>query len=394
MVAEKAWAKLFGSYNALDGGFPSDTMVYLTGGWRKALKWDPGQTSQMELDKIWNDAAGALKQASHDTPVFISGCILMSKSSSLEGMSHTQAQQQFGLGGDHAYSILAMEDIGGGTRLVKVRNPWGQVEWSQEWGDNDPRWTPELRQRLDMPPGAVDDGTYCMEWNTFTKFFCMLGVVRCFNPTWPHVCLKGAFGPEQPGQANRSQTKITLRNTQSKVYLQLEQCDTRKLTYEGEPELRALLVLIVDAQGQKVHQSEFEVVRTLGIDVDLDPSRGPYEVQVYHQPIPDPPRVHPDNSFYLSAWSQGDISLEDPSNPNALIPQQHISPQQLQEMDQAGQQAEAQEQTPMQRISDRLQNMFGGGGNNQQQQGNQQQQDNQGGGGFFGQLQNQFQSWF
>jgi len=42
MVAEKAWAKLFGSYNALDGGFPSDTMVYLTGGWRKALKWDPG----------------------------------------------------------------------------------------------------------------------------------------------------------------------------------------------------------------------------------------------------------------------------------------------------------------------------------------------------------------
>jgi len=348
----------------------------------------------MELDKIWNDAAGALKQASHDTPVFISGCILMSKSSSLEGMSHTQAQQQFGLGGDHAYSILAMEDIGGGTRLVKVRNPWGQVEWSQEWGDNDPRWTPELRQRLDMPPGAVDDGTYCMEWNTFTKFFCMLGVVRCFNPTWPHVCLKGAFGPEQPGQANRSQTKITLRNTQSKVYLQLEQCDTRKLTYEGEPELRALLVLIVDAQGQKVHQSEFEVVRTLGIDVDLDPSRGPYEVQVYHQPIPDPPRVHPDNSFYLSAWSQGDISLEDPSNPNALIPQQHISPQQLQEMDQAGQQAEAQEQTPMQRISDRLQNMFGGGGNNQQQQGNQQQQDNQGGGGFFGQLQNQFQSWF
>mmetsp|Transcript_61751 Transcript_61751/g.145980 ORF Transcript_61751/g.145980 Transcript_61751/m.145980 type:complete len:250 (-) Transcript_61751:35-784(-) len=246
-----------------------------------------------------------------------------------------------------------------------------------------------------MPPGAVDDGTYCMEWNTFTKFFCMLGVVRCFNPTWPHVCLKGAFGPEQPGQANRSQTKITLRNTQSKVYLQLEQCDTRKLTYEGEPELRAMLLFITDAQGQKVHQSEFEVVRTLGVDVELDPARGPYEIQVYSQPIPDPPRFHPDNSFYLSAWSQGDISLEDPQNPNALIPQQRISPQDLAQMEHQGAIAEAQAPQPQQRIQQEEQQQQQGGllgmlGGGQGGMLGQFQNLQQGGGGN---LQNLFQSF-
>jgi hypothetical protein len=53
--------------------------------------------------------------------------------------------------------------------LVKLRNPWGSKEWEGKWGDNDPNWTPELRERLEVQTG--DDGIFFMELLDYLKFF-------------------------------------------------------------------------------------------------------------------------------------------------------------------------------------------------------------------------------
>lgn len=34
----------------------------------------------------------------------------------------------------HAYAIQDFENIGD-TKLVQLRNPWGEGEWNGEWGD-------------------------------------------------------------------------------------------------------------------------------------------------------------------------------------------------------------------------------------------------------------------
>jgi len=48
-----------------------------------------------------------------------------------------------GLVEGHAYSLLEAHEIehhGHPVRLVKMRNPWGQKEWSGKWSDNDAVW--------------------------------------------------------------------------------------------------------------------------------------------------------------------------------------------------------------------------------------------------------------
>lgn len=35
-------------------------------------------------------------------------------------------------------------------QLLKVRNPWGKVEWLGDWSDNSDKWTPELIKELDV----------------------------------------------------------------------------------------------------------------------------------------------------------------------------------------------------------------------------------------------------
>ncbi len=46
---------------------------------------------------------------------------------------------EHGLITGHAYSVLDTIDVSN-TKLVKLRNPWGQGEWAGAWSDNSPLW--------------------------------------------------------------------------------------------------------------------------------------------------------------------------------------------------------------------------------------------------------------
>jgi hypothetical protein len=47
----------------------------------------------------------------------------------------------------HAYSILDIAEIDG-TKLLQLRNPWGDsTEWKGAWSDTSSKWT-EKRQRM------------------------------------------------------------------------------------------------------------------------------------------------------------------------------------------------------------------------------------------------------
>ena len=74
-----------------------------------------------------------------------------------------------GLLTEHAYSLLKVvgtrhPPTGEPTRLVKLRNPWGKLEWRGEWSDSSPLWSPALRDELDDGRTPGDDGT---SWMSF-----------------------------------------------------------------------------------------------------------------------------------------------------------------------------------------------------------------------------------
>ena len=78
-----------------------------------------------------------------------------------------------GLVHGHAYSLLRIEEIvlgdpeepGETQKLVKIRNPWAQTEWTGAWGDGTPEWdqvSDEEKERIGYED--KDDGGFWMSF--------------------------------------------------------------------------------------------------------------------------------------------------------------------------------------------------------------------------------------
>jgi len=77
-----------------------------------------------------------------------------------------------GLFGGSTYIFLAAKEFSHKekmVRLVQMRNPSFQGEWTGEWSDISPLWTEELREQI----GCYDkyDGTFHMPFENFMTEF-------------------------------------------------------------------------------------------------------------------------------------------------------------------------------------------------------------------------------
>jgi hypothetical protein len=50
-----------------------------------------------------------------------------------------------GLVPGHAYTLIAAKQSSSGHRLLKLRNPWGETEWTGAWCDDCPLWTDQMQ---------------------------------------------------------------------------------------------------------------------------------------------------------------------------------------------------------------------------------------------------------
>uniref|UniRef100_A0A3B5KZN6 Calpain-3 n=1 Tax=Xiphophorus couchianus TaxID=32473 RepID=A0A3B5KZN6_9TELE len=123
-LLEKAYAKLHGSYEALKGGNTTEAMEDFTGG---VTEFYEMKDAPKELYKIMKKALerGSLMGCSIDSLV----------------PARFETRTVTGLVKGHAYSVTAVDECkpsqhkDNKVRLVRLRNPWGQVEWNGPWSD-------------------------------------------------------------------------------------------------------------------------------------------------------------------------------------------------------------------------------------------------------------------
>ncbi|KAL6976809.1 Calpain-type cysteine protease dek1 [Sarracenia purpurea var. burkii] len=167
-ILEKAYAKLHGSYEALEGGLVQDALVDLTGGAGEEIDMRSAQ-AQIDLasGRLWSQLLRFKQEG-----------FLLGAGSPSGSDVHISSS---GIVQGHAYSLLQVREVDG-HKLVQIRNPWAnEVEWNGPWSDSSPEWTDRMKHKLKHVPQSKD-GIFWMSWQDFQIHFRSIYVCRVYPP--------------------------------------------------------------------------------------------------------------------------------------------------------------------------------------------------------------------
>ncbi|KAH9487987.1 hypothetical protein Btru_066755 [Bulinus truncatus] len=160
-LLEKAYAKLYGSYESLESGFTQDAMVDLTGGISEVIDIKRKDKVPDLYNLLYTSyKMRTLMGASINTP---------------ENAPPKVGKLANGLYTGHAYSITGFYQIPystGTVNLLRMRNPWGKKEWNGPWSDGSPemkRLSQDLKNNLLFE--NKDDGEFWMRYEDFINIF-------------------------------------------------------------------------------------------------------------------------------------------------------------------------------------------------------------------------------
>lgn len=263
-LVEKAYAKVYGCYEALDGGNTADALVDFTGGVSEPLDLIEGQIAQDEESR--NRLFERVLKV-HNREGLISCSIRATTSADME------ARLDCGLVKGHAYAVTDVRKVRLGHGLlsylkseklfmIRMRNPWGEKEWNGPWSDSSEEWQKVSKsEREKLGVTVQDDGEFWMTFEDFCKYYTDLILCRLINTsylsihkTWEEAVMRGSWDRHDDPLRNRSggciNYKVTflqnpqyvfdVKKAEDEVLICLQQKDRRARPKEGKGENLAM----------------------------------------------------------------------------------------------------------------------------------------------------------
>ncbi|KAG5661067.1 hypothetical protein KAF25_002710 [Fusarium avenaceum] len=268
-LLEKAYAKVHGDYQALDGGWAGTAVEDLTGGVNTVVAGN----RVLRKERLWREMLGSDDE---------DGEFVFGLSPGGPGDEHNN-----GIVLRHAYSILRVAEVededANKIRLVKIRNPWGQRsedgqgEWHGPWSDGSRQWTPYMIRKLQHQFG--DDGIFWMSYNDMLDNFKWMYRTRLFDERWTVAQQWTSVSISWLTGYLKKKFVIEVKE-EGMVVIVLSQLDDRYFTdLKGQYEF--VLNFLLKSPGEKtpicsvrpVHQWDR---RSVNCEVELEP--GTYEV--------------------------------------------------------------------------------------------------------------------
>ncbi|KAM8854597.1 calpain-5-like [Synchiropus picturatus] len=213
-LVEKAYAKMCGCYEALDGGNTADALVDFTGGVSEPMNLTESGVTDDE-EKRAELFERVLKV--HNRGGLISCSIQATSAAEME------ARLASGLVKGHAYAVTDVRRVRLGHGLlayfrsdkltmIRMRNPWGQREWNGPWSDSSEEWqkvSKSERERIGVT--VRDDGEFWMTFDDFVSNFTDLILCRLINTsylslhkTWEETVIRGSWCRHDDPLRNRA----------------------------------------------------------------------------------------------------------------------------------------------------------------------------------------------
>ncbi|CAL1590891.1 unnamed protein product [Knipowitschia caucasica] len=188
-LLEKAYAKLNGCYEALEGGNTAEALIDFTGGVSEPLSLN------REALSLQSDQRRALFHTlaqAHERKALITCFIRPAEGELVESV------MECGLVRGHAYGITALKKVHVPERLsagrmsrlllLRMRNPWGSIDWTGAWSQGSQQWqqiSRTDRDKLGLP--VRDLGQFWMEFEDFCRYFTDVVVCRLVEKAslWP-----------------------------------------------------------------------------------------------------------------------------------------------------------------------------------------------------------------
>lgn len=213
ILLEKAWAKINGSYAKIIGGQPHEVFDVITNAYSEKI-----DIVQKLSDRIWRSMIeGEAK-----------GYIMTAGTS---GDTYNLNLEDLGLVPGHAYTILGVREVkvaGKIEKLVYIRNPWGNGEWSGDWSDSSNKWTPALKKQLNVEK-AIDDGEFYMSYNDFIKYYVVLGICK-LHEDYQYSLLRTT---REDAETGPFVSQVDIKDNKVNTFLQLHQKNPRIILRDG-----------------------------------------------------------------------------------------------------------------------------------------------------------------
>jgi len=289
MLVEKAFAKRFGSYEALSGGHVHSALVDLTGGFSQVFSLRD-DVEVVVSGALWDKllefhrrgallAAGSPVNAGkgEDEGVIFDGELVLDKNGIVHG---------------HAYAIVRVEDqrdYNGHHRLLQLRDPWGISRWKGRWSRHDKKqWTRRMQKRLgfeidvasrvdgmrellknldaedandEYKSSESDDGAFWISLEDFVSSFKWLYVCQIFDQKkWVHDSITDRWQgltaggpPNQEGARYNPQFLFRLRqpNVSRRQHERSLNC------FEGKSKYVSVFISISNLQESQKTQPNF-----------------------------------------------------------------------------------------------------------------------------------------
>uniref|UniRef100_A0A8C6LFX5 Calpain 12 n=1 Tax=Nothobranchius furzeri TaxID=105023 RepID=A0A8C6LFX5_NOTFU len=223
-LVEKAYAKLVGSYGSLKGGNISEGMEDFTGGIAYSLP-----VASRTPPVLWRSLSAALTRGS------LLSCFIQAHTYSDVGKVTPD-----GLVMGHAYAITNSDKVMKGSEevlLLRLRNPWGFVEFCGSWSDKCKDWDETDQAEKDrIKLKLEEDGEFWISIDDFSKTFNMVELcsmspdsleedTAAGQSTWTVSEHKGTWVSGSTAGGSRKNNKSFWKNPQFHLVLQEQDQD-------------------------------------------------------------------------------------------------------------------------------------------------------------------------